>query len=141
MRRLVSRVRGGIRALLHRERVEHDLDEELGAYLDAAVERHLEAGLSRDAAMRAARIELGSMTAVKDHVREAGWESRLESVWQDLRYAVRMLFRSTGFTTVAVCSLAVGLGATTAIFTLLNAIFLRPLPVDHPEQLVEVQGQ
>ena len=141
MPRLVSRLLGGLRALFHRDRVEHDLDEELGAYLYAAVERHLQAGLSHDAAMRAARIEVGSMTAVKDHVRDAGWESRLESVWQDLRYAVRMLLRSTGFTTVAVCSLAVGIGATTAIFTLLNAIFLRPLPIDHPEQLVEVQGQ
>ena len=141
MPRLVSRVIGGIRALFYRDRLEHDLDDELRAYLDAAVERHMQAGLSRDAAGRAARIELGSATAVKDHVRDAGWESGLESVWQDLRYAVRMLHRSIGFTAVAVCSLAVGIGATTAIFTLLNAILLRPLPVDHPEQLVEVQGQ
>jgi predicted permease len=140
MARVVHRVIRGLIALLRRNREEHELDEELHAYLDTAVERHMRAGLSREAATRAARVELGSATALKDHVRDAGWESRLESVWQDLRYAVRILRRSPGFTTVAVCSLAVGIGATTAIFTAVNALLLRPLPVDRPEQLVEVQG-
>ena len=140
MSRVLSRAIGAIGALFHRDRVDRDLDDELRAYLEAAIERQMNAGLSREAATRAARIELGSTTAIAQEVREAGWESVLESIGQDLRYAVRMLRRSPGFTTVAVCSLAVGLGATTAIFTLLNAILVRPLPVDHPEQLVEVHG-
>src|SRR5688572_26547807 len=137
---LLRRLLDAGRALLNRRRFDRELDEELQTYLEAAIDRHMNAGLSREAATRAARIELGSTTAITQQVREAGWESALESIWQDLRYAARMLRRSPGFTTVAVCSLAVGIGVTTAIFTLLNAILLRPLPVDHPEQLVEVRG-
>src|SRR5688572_3082752 len=137
---LLRRLLDAGRALLNRRRFDRELDEELQTYLEAAIDRHMNAGLSRESATRAARIELGSTTAITQQVREAGWESALESIWQDLRYAARMLRRSPGFTTVAVCSLAVGIGVTTAIFTLLNAILLRPLPVDHPEQLVEVRG-
>jgi len=140
MLRFARRVLDGIRTLVRRDRVEQDLDDELAAYLEASIERHMAVGLSREAATRAARIELGSTTAIAQQVREAGWESVLDSIEQDLRYAVRMLRHSIGFTTVAVASLAVGIGATTALFTLLNAILLRPLPVDHPEQLVEVRG-
>jgi predicted permease len=140
MLRFACGVLAGLRALFGRNQIEQDLDEELREYLEAAIDRHVAAGMSREAATRAARIEFGSTAAVKQHVREVGWESRLESVWQDLRYGVRMLRHSIGFTTVAVASLAIGIGATTALFTLLNAILLRPLPVDHPEQLVEVRG-
>ena len=117
---LARRVLAGIGALVRRDQVEQDLDEELQTYLEAAIDRYVVAGLTREAAMRAARIELGSTAAVKQHVREVGWESRLESVWQDLRYGVRMLRHSIGFTTVAVASLAIGIGATTALFTLLS---------------------
>jgi predicted permease len=141
MRRLVSRTLGGVRALLHRRRVEEDLDDELRTYLDAAVARHLQKGISREDAIRAARVEMGSAEAVKDHVRDAGWESHLESLWRDAGYAVRMLRRAPTFTLVAVLSLALGIGASTAIFTLLNAILLRPLPVERPEGLVEVAAR
>lgn len=140
MFRAARRVLAGLRALSGRDRVEQELDEELREYFQAAIDRHVAAGMSREAATRAARIEIGSTTAVKQHVREAGWESRLESVWQDVCYGVRMLRHSIGFTAVAVASLAIGIGATTALFTLLNALLLRPLPIDHPEQLVEVRG-
>jgi len=83
-------------------------------------------------------MELRRTAGVKDGMREVGWETMLETMWQDVRYAARTLRRSPGFTAVAVLSLALGIGANTAIFTLINALMLRSLPVSHPEQLVEL---
>jgi putative ABC transport system permease protein len=135
---LFRRVLAGLRALLRRDHVERDLDEELTAYFESAVERHMQAGLTHEAAMRAARIEIGSRTALKDHVRDTGWESRLDDVWQDARYAVRTLRHAPGFTIVAVLTLGLAIGANTAIFNVLNGLMLRALPVKSPEQLAMV---
>src|SRR5262245_8062937 len=99
------------------------------------------AGLDRDAAMRAAGLELGSVEAVKDRVRDVGWETFVESVWRDVGYAVRGLRRAPGFTAVAALTLALGIGATTAIFTLLDASVLRSLPVQDPGELVALEFQ
>jgi hypothetical protein len=133
---LFTRVRNGFRALFHKTRVERDLDAELREFLDTAVEQKMRGGMSREKALRAARLELGSVEAVKDRVRDVGWESVLESFWQDLRYAIRTLRRSPGFTTVAALTLALAIGATTAIFSLLDAVVLKYLPVKNPEELV-----
>lgn len=135
---LLTRVVGGIVGLLRRTRQEQELDAELQQFLDMAIEDKVRAGMSREAATRAARMELGSAAAVKDGVRDAGWENVLETTWQDVRYAARTLRRSPGFTAVAVVSLALGIGANTAIFSLINTLMLRSLPVSHPEQLVEL---
>src|SRR5258708_3736508 len=134
---LVRRVIAGFRALFRKTHVEQELDAELREFMGASVEDKIRHGLKRDEAVRAARIERGGVEAVKDRVRDVGWESVLESVWQDVRYGARALRRSPWFAATAIGILALGIGATTAIFSLLNAVMLRTLPVREPGQLVE----
>jgi predicted permease len=138
--RMLRRLVGGLTALFHRSRVERELDAELGEFLEASIEHKMRTGASRADATRAARIEMGSTAAVKDRVRDVGWESIVESIWQDVRYAVRGLRKAPGFTFVAALTLGLGIGATTAIFNLLEAVILRPLPVRNPEELVLVRA-
>jgi hypothetical protein len=137
---VLSRFLGGLRALLSNRRVEQDLDEELRAYLDTAVERNTAAGMSREDALRAAHAEMGSVAAIKDYTRDVGWEFTLDTIWQDLKYACRTLRKSPAFTSAAVLTLALGIGATTAIFSLLDAVMLKFLPVRNPAELVLVTG-
>jgi len=134
----LHRFAAGFIALFRRRRAEQELDAELQEFLDLAIEDKMRTGMSRESATRAARMELGSAPSVKDHVRDVGWENIVETSWQDVRYAARTLRRSPGFTVVAVLSLALGIGANTAIFSLIDTLMLRSLPVSHPEQLVEV---
>ncbi len=137
--RWLSRITGALHALLRRDRVAAELDEELRGYLASAVDAKVAAGMTRDEALRHARAELGSPAAVRDWVRDVGWESRLESLWQDVRHAARALRRSPGFTAAATVTLALGIGATTAIFTIVEAVILRPLPIADADRVVTLQ--
>ena len=132
------RVVAGLVALLRRGRTEEELDDELRAFLEASIDQKVRDGMSRDAAIRAARVELGSVDAVKDHTRDVGWEAHFESLWRDVRYAVRTLRRSPAFSAVAVLTLTLGIGANTAIFSVINAVMLRPLPVEAPDELISL---
>lgn len=140
--RWLRRAIGGANALARSKRGERDLDEELRAYLETAVEEKMRRGLDREQATRVARLELGlvSVESVKDRVRDVGWETHMESIWQDVRYALRTLRKSPAFAAAAVLTLALGIGATTAIFSLLDAVILKSLPVSKPEELVLVGG-
>ena len=133
---LFSRLIGGLRGLFQKNQVEQDLDDELHDYLESVAEEKVSSGMSQHAAVRAARVELGSVEAVKDRVRDVGWETVAESVWQDVRFAFRILRKRPAFTAAAVATLALGVGGTTAVFSVVDGLFLRaPVGASAPESL------
>ncbi|MCI0392459.1 MAG: ABC transporter permease [Acidobacteria bacterium] len=133
---LLSRLSSLWRNLFHRARRERELTAEIDAYLEMLTEEKIKEGLNPEEARRAALLELGGKEQVKEKVRDVSVGHHLETLWRDLLYALRMQRRSPGFTLIVVGTLALGIGANTAIFTLINTVMLKSLPVSHPEELV-----
>jgi predicted permease len=134
--KLVSWFRGLLGFIFHRRQVEREMEDELRAHLESRADDLERQGLPRAEAERQARIEFGGYERYKEECREALGSRLLGELVADVRYGLRQLRRSPGFTAVAVLTLALGIGANTAVFSLLDSLFFRDLPVPEPEQLV-----
>src|SRR5262249_50175150 len=121
---------------LRRRQLENDLDRELKYHMDRRVSDLIHSGLPEPEARRRAALEIGGATQVREEVRDIWLTRWLRDFVYDLRFSARSFRRSPSFTATAVLSLALGIGATTAIYSLVDQIILRALPVDHPERLV-----
>ncbi len=130
-----SRVTGWLRP----NSVDVDFDAELRSHLDMLVDDNLRRGMAPEAAARAARVTLGGVTQLKEQYRERSGLPWMESLWQDARYAVRILGRNRGFTLLAVLTIAVGIGVNTTVFTVVNAVAFKPLPVRNGDRLVRIK--
>jgi predicted permease len=128
-----------IRSLFRRSKVDEELDNELHFHLERQIDKYMQAGMSRDAALRQARLDFGGLAQIKEDCRDARGISFLESIGHDLRFAVRTLAKAPAFTAIIIITLALGIGANTAIVTLVDAVMLRALPVRDPQQLVVLQ--
>ena len=127
-----------LRSLFRRDAVEPELDDELRFHLEQQVDSYLRHGLSRDEAVRRARLEFGGLDQIKEAHRDARGIGLVSHVGRDLRHALRQFRRSPGFTALAVLCLGLAIGVNTSIFGVLNSVLFRPMPVQQPDRLVVI---
>jgi len=128
-----------VRSILRRGQVEQELDEEIRYHLERQTAEHVARGLTPEEARRAALLAMGGIDQRKEECRDMRRVNLIENLARDLRYGLRLLRRSPGFASVAILSLALGIGANTSIFQILNAVRLRSLPIANPQELAEVK--
>ncbi len=128
-----------LRALFRRDAVESEVESELRFHFDQQVEKFIKSGMTREEAARRARLEFGGHEQLKEEIRDARGVNLIETSVQDIRYGLRVLGRTPVISCVAILSLALGIGANTAIFSLIDTVMLRMLPVEKPEELTQVR--
>jgi predicted permease len=133
---MLSRMTNFWRNIFAKVKTDRDLDEEVRSYSDLLAQEKIHGGMNPEEARRAAKLQLGGIEQVKEEVRQARTGAWLDSVFQDFHYAARTLRKNPGFSAIAILTLALGIGANTAIFTLTYAVILKSLPVPNPQQLV-----
>src|SRR5688572_12452344 len=137
MRRLMEGWRR-VRSLRRRNELETGLDEEIRFHIDRQTEKNLRAGMAPDEARRLALIKFGGVDRAKESTRDQFRAASIEDFFRDIRYGGRALLRAPGFTIVATLTLALGIGATTAMFSVVNGILLRPLPYPEQDRVIEL---
>ena len=135
---IVRQILHGFRNLIRRKNADKDITDEVESFFAEAKADLESRGVTPQNAARATRTALGSSTALREEVRSYGWENTVDHFLQDLKYTLRRLRATPGFTLVSIGTLALGLGAASAIFSVVNGVLLKPLPYVHPEQLVAV---
>ena len=136
--RTFRRLLHDLRAFVRGRAADDDLSAELDTFLEAAVADKMQSGMSRDEATRTARLEMGSALAVRDAVGDVSWTTTWEASWRDFRYGLRSLARNGSFTLAGVMTLSLGIGITTAVFSIVNTVLLQPLPYQDSDRLVRV---
>jgi len=131
----------GIHKLTNRNSSDQEISEEMQHFLDEATAEFAARGFTPEEARRAAKIQMGSMISAKEEIRSYGWENIVDTFFADIRYGLRQLRRNPGFTAITILTLALGIGANTAVFSVVNSVLLKPLPYPKSEELVSLHQE